>query len=116
VLRTDAEVTLLTECARCLKDISVKETFPIEESFIRSDEASPEDEDAYIFDGGTITVDDAVRDNLFMNIKGRYLCSEDCRGICPQCGKNLNDGECGCESEFIDPRWAGLADLMKKDQ
>ena len=116
ILRAKAEVTLLTECSRCLKDISVREAFRIEESFVRSEDASPDEEDAYIFDGGSITVDDAVRDNLFMNIKGRYLCSEDCRGLCPQCGKDLNDGECGCESEFIDPRWAGLADLMKEDQ
>lgn len=115
VLTADVEAEMGTQCARCLDDIIVDAGFSMEESFVQSESDIPEDDDIIVFDGYTIELDDVVEDNLIMNIKGRYLCDEDCKGLCPQCGANLNDGECGCSREFIDPRWAGLADLMNND-
>ena len=115
VLTADVEAKMGTQCARCLDDIVVDAGFSIEESFMQSEAEASEDEDIIVFDGYTIELDDIIEDNLIMNIKGRYLCNEDCKGLCPQCGANLNDGECGCGREFIDPRWAGLADLINND-
>jgi len=43
----------------------------------------------------------------------KHLCSEDCKGICSKCGKNLNEGKCDCPDREIDPRLAVLADLLK---
>ena len=48
-----------------------------------------------------------------MNLPGRFLCSEDCKGLCPKCGADLNLGDCGCDKEDIDPRWADLQKIMK---
>ena len=42
----------------------------------------------------------------------KYVCSEDCAGLCVTCGKNLNDGDCGCKEEEGDPRWGVLKGLM----
>lgn len=116
VLTADVEAKMHTQCARCLKDIVVDAGFSMEEHFVQSDKETPEDDDTIAFEGYTIEIDDAVRDNLIMNIHGRYLCSEDCKGLCPQCGADLNEGECSCNNEYIDPRWAGLADLINKNK
>lgn len=115
VLTADVEAELCTRCARCLDEIIVDAGFSMEESFAQSESKIPEDDEIIVFDGYTIELDDIIEDNLIMNIEGRYLCEEDCKGLCPQCGANLNDGECGCNREFIDPRWSGLADLMNNE-
>ena len=104
-----------TQCARCMKDITVDIDFPVEEHLVRSDGEFSEDEDIITFDGHTVELDGIIADNLIMNIEGRYLCKDDCKGLCPVCGQDLNEGECGCSREVIDPRWQGLADLMKNE-
>jgi uncharacterized protein len=115
VLTADVEALMGTQCARCLDDIEVDAGFSMEEHFVRSEDNVVHDDETIVFEGYTIDVDEAVIDDLVMNIDGRYLCSEDCKGLCPQCGKNLNEGECDCNNEYVDPRWAGLADLIDKD-
>ena len=51
-----------------------------------------------------------------MNVEGKYLCSEDCKGLCSTCGADLNEGECGCSKGNIDPRWSQLLDIMKNNE
>ena len=63
-----------------------------------------------------IDIDDIVANNFLMNVEGKYLCSEDCKGLCQHCGADLNEGDCGCSQENIDPRWAALVDIMEKDK
>ncbi len=114
-LTADVVTVLGTRCARCLADIDVDMNFSLDEHFVRSEDGTPTDDEVITFDGHTIELDTVVFDNLLMNIGGRYICDDDCKGLCPECGADLNEGECGCNREFIDPRWAGLADLMKND-
>ena len=76
-------------------------------------EARGDEEDIILFDGHEVELDDIVRDRFLMNLSGRYLCRDDCKGLCPVCGHNLNEGDCGCNREYIDPRWQALADIMK---
>ena len=64
---------------------------------------------------GSIDLSEAVADSVFTAIPVRDLCAEDCRGICPHCGINLNRGSCDCRETGVDPRWAGLASLLKQD-
>ena len=63
-----------------------------------------------------VDIDDIVANNFLMNVEGKYLCSEDCKGLCQHCGADLNEGDCGCSQENIDPRWAALVDIMEKDK
>jgi len=53
-----------------------------------------------------------VRDTLLLAIPMKKLCREDCKGLCPRCGHNLNQGPCNCSQETIDPRWAALKKLL----
>lgn len=113
-----ADVTgnMITNCARCLSEIKVPVDFNIHELLSRAEDGADKDEDIILFDGYEIEIDDIVTDSFLMNISGRYLCSEDCKGLCPICGHNLNEGDCGCDHEVIDPRWQALADILNQSK
>lgn len=53
---------------------------------------------------------------VLLNLPMKHLCDDDCKGICFMCGKNLNDGPCGCVTKTIDPRLEILAKLLEQDQ
>lgn len=108
--------TMHTDCARCLEELETKVDFSVEELLSQREEGEAESEDIILFDGYTIELDDIIADHFLMNISGRYLCSEDCKGLCPDCGTNLNKGTCDCDTEYIDPRWQALADILKNTE
>ena len=56
-----------------------------------------------------------IRDYAILAVPMKKLCSEDCKGLCPKCGKNLNDGTCDCHEEKMDPRWEPLQKLKIKN-
>ncbi len=115
-LTLEAQVSgrMITECARCLDEVEADVEFSVHELLSQREEGAEEDEDIILFDGYEIELDDIISDHFLMNISGRYLCSEDCKGLCPVCGKNLNHGTCDCDNEYIDPRWQALADIMNQ--
>jgi uncharacterized protein len=64
-----------------------------------------------ILQNGMLDIDDSVREALILTFPMRLLCDEDCLGLCPKCGKPRREGECGCTTKEVDPRWAVLASL-----
>lgn len=100
-------------CARCGKPISIDVNFPVSEVLVREDTPYSGEEEAVTYSGNEIELDEVITNSFLMNVSGKYLCSEDCLGLCPKCGKNLNDGDCGCNRDVIDPRWEKLAEIMK---
>ena len=105
-----------TECARCLDELETDVEFSVNELLSQRKESQEDSEDIILFDGYEIELDDIIADHFLMNVSGRYLCSDDCKGLCPQCGTNLNKGECNCKTEYIDPRWQALADILKNSE
>lgn len=102
-------------CARCMKELDQDVNFKVKEFFVQSDGENDDDnEDVVFFEGYNIDVKDIVVNHFLMNVSGKYLCSEDCKGLCPKCGADLNLGDCGCKNDDIDPRWAALADIMNR--
>ena len=108
-------------CDRCLEDVSFAIDQPFDLFYAPGDfvgEATPETElqlqrrdlDFSVYDGDAIDLDELVREQLALNLPLRVLCKEDCRGLCPQCGADLNRETCGCQKP-LDPRWRPLADL-----
>ena len=63
--------------------------------------------------GDSADLDEIVRTVFVLNLDSKLLCKPDCKGLCSRCGKNLNDGPCGCQKE-IDPRLAALKQLLTK--
>lgn len=90
---------LLGSCARCSEPADYCMDIAFEERFER--EAT--DDEAYLYGGDTIDMAQALTDNAFLNLPGRLLCQEGCKGLCPVCGHNLNEGECGCRVESENP-------------
>lgn len=66
--------------------------------------------------GDELDLDELAREQLLLALPARHLCREDCKGLCPTCGEDLNTGACRCEAQEIDPRWAALAALKKSDK
>ena len=109
VLEAEVVASVLTSCARCLKEITLPLTFDFGETLVLSGQEITQDVDSVIFfEGKEIDVGEIAINNLLLNLSSKYLCSEDCRGICPKCGKNLNEGDCDCDFVEIDERWEKL--------
>lgn len=102
------------ECRRCLTPVTMPVAAEIGALFSQDADAT-DDPDSYPLPPHAIEVDvrPAVREELALAVPGFMLCREDCRGLCPRCGKDLNAGPCGCDPT-PDPRWRALADLKSK--
>ncbi|RMH68283.1 MAG: DUF177 domain-containing protein [Gemmatimonadetes bacterium] len=110
----------IIECSRCLTPCDLHFHLPIKLYFKRklklseSDEAINLTEDDLItlsYDESTIELDGRIRETLILGIPLKVLCSENCQGLCPMCGINLNEETCDCHSTVIDPRWEKLRQL-----
>ncbi len=111
-------------CARCLEpafvdlEIRFQETFyPTVEVFTGEPLGLPEGEELEdpfrIDEHHILDLTEAVRQYTILSLPRRPLCREDCRGLCPVCGQNLNQGSCSCQVEEVDPRWAALDEIWK---
>ncbi len=111
-----ASVDYSARCARCLKEISGNFTFDLEKTVAPREVIADLDEDRQddyaIIEDGFLDMDGPVYDQLEMEFPLRFLCREDCKGLCQRCGKNLNEGECDCGAKEIDPRLAPLQKLL----
>lgn len=116
-------------CSRCTQEYVVDLDEPIQEFFVKDDpagsvsrwvdgvddeaagEASGDESmmDERRYSGDVLHLDDVLREHVLLAIPMKPVCREDCRGLCPTCGANLNAGDCGCAARVIDPRWAELA-------
>lgn len=112
------------QCSRCLKNFSAKiasdmnvvyrpfEYIGKEEHYeLKGDEL-----ETGFFKNDTIDTDDLLREQIFLNISMKPLCSPDCKGLCPKCGADLNVASCGCETSEIDSRFALLKQLLKRKE
>ena len=106
-------------CDRCLTEVEV----PIDVSFEKevdmklSAEGRIDDLDETDFiNGYNLDTDQLVYGELLVNWPMKILCKPDCKGICRKCGKNLNDGPCGCDTVELDPRMAVIAEIFKNSK
>jgi uncharacterized protein len=75
-------------------------------------EIADEDFSAAFYDNDEIDLEQLMRERFEMSLPMKPLCSEDCRGLCPVCGTNLNRGSCDCKTDWEDPRLAALKTLQ----
>ena len=117
-MRMNLSATLDYEaaCARCLKPVSGSFTFSLEKTVAPREVLSDLDEDRLddyaIIDDGFLDLDSRIVEQLEVEFPIRFLCKEDCKGLCQKCGKNLNEGKCDCDTKEIDPRMAPLQKLL----
>lgn len=102
-----AEYTISAPCDRCAADIERKESLPL--TYVVVQETEGEDtEDFVVAEDQKVDLDPLVRDDIVIRYPSKLLCSPDCKGLCPNCGKNLNEGNCDCAKEQTDPRLDAL--------
>ena len=101
-------------CDRCASDFDRQMEIPIDVVLV-TELANEENEDEWVFplEADCADLEDIVRTVFVLNMDSKLLCKPDCKGLCCRCGKNLNDGPCGCQKE-IDPRFAALKQLLDK--
>lgn len=113
-LSSAAECSVCTQCAKCAKDISIKLDVPVEHLLISH--LNDEDNDDYILvENMVLDLDELALEDIYLSLPSRFLCKKDCKGLCPFCGKDINEGECGCKKP-VDPRLAALQKLLTDDE
>jgi uncharacterized protein len=121
ILRGQVTTTADARCVKCLKEF----TLPVNEEIgwvvemvddpqviAREEEA----EDYWLVEKGCVELEitDRVRETVLIALPRDPVCREDCRGLCPRCGADLNEGPCDCTTKEIDSRWGPLKELLEK--
>lgn len=122
-LDLDIDFTIIDNCSRCLIDVEVPIEYSIKGFLIKEENVDDFDfeEDVFLFDGQDLSLENLINQTVNFEIPQKSLCSENCEGLCQQCGVNLNKEVCSCnedannEEQYIDPRFAKLKDLIKND-
>ena len=114
-LRGRASATAVSRCSRCLEPVQVPLSAGIDALY--SKQPDPDDPDLYGFEGHAVQLEDAVKDALLLELPLRILCSDDCKGLCPVCGTNLNKDTCTCHegAEVINP-FSALKSIVLNDE
>lgn len=102
------------DCIRCLELSQVMVNGFVEELFFYPPSAAPEFDSFTMGDDGNVDLSPLIRQEALINRPMQPLCQEDCKGLCIECGANLNNDPCDCEIDDIDPRLAALKALIKE--
>jgi uncharacterized protein len=113
IISTKGNIDAVTEaqCSRCLKSFDYGIHTGFEEDFSKQGAK----EDTYPILNNEIDLYDMVIDVIILSMPLKMLCTEECMGLCPVCGSNLNEKDCGCQKDDSDPRFAVLKGLFKGD-
>jgi len=103
-------------CRRCLNEVGVEVDEGAHFIFSSEGEDASDDPDVYPFDAAAATLDlkPAVREMWLLTVPGFVLCREDCKGLCANCGTDLNTGSCDCETTTSDSRWSALKGIRNQ--
>ena len=119
VLKIEAKgrITVNIPCDKCLKDVPTEFDINFEQEIdmqaSKEDRIKDLDEINYVT-GCSLDVEQLVHNEILIHWPLRVLCKEDCRGICPKCGKDWNEGSCDCDQSSPDHRMAVISDIFSK--
>lgn len=119
ICRGDVKTGVKLECSRCLgqyhHDLSSHLDFVVDLGG-NPDGTKSEEEGYFVADASSafFEINDLVREAVILSVPFKPLCSENCKGLCPICGTDLNRSTCNCVKETVDPRWDQLRGLLKK--
>lgn len=119
LLRADLTYDQTLACQRCLASTTQPVEEEIEILLVRHEPGAEEEEreleeedlGVMVVDGDEVDLRPLLLEQMQLAVPMRPLCREECAGLCPKCGADLNQGDCGCETQTTDPRWAGLAEI-----
>ena len=101
VVRGSAKGRAMAVCDRCLEEFAMDLATPIDESYYRVDEApaDPDDDERIYGEDDIIDISSDIEQAFLLTLPIRIVCRDDCRGLCPGCGRNLNAEECSCTAD-----------------
>ena len=113
VLHLRGHITADMECIcdRCGQTFDRRKETPVDA--VLAEEESEENPELFVLEGTELDLQQLLETCFILDMDLKFLCREDCRGLCPRCGKNLNAGPCGCGKE-VDPRFAVLEQLLSE--
>ncbi len=98
-------------CDRCAEDFERQYSFDLNRIVVQRLENENDSDDYIVVENNVLDLDDLVYQEIQLFLPQKILCKEDCKGLCPKCGKNLNSGDCDCKAD-VDPRMAALLQLL----
>lgn len=99
-MKVEVDLAIETECARCLAPLSRHKKFKVRETLVRESEETDSQSETYtVVSGRNLDLDEVVLRAILLDIDMVFLCREDCKGLCPICGADLNEGMCDCGKE-----------------
>lgn len=98
-------------CDRCAEKITKDFNFKVKKVVVDHLANEKDDDDYIVVKDRIFNLDEFVNEEVLLDLPSKILCSEDCKGLCPQCGANLNVSECNCKKD-IDPRLSALLQLL----
>lgn len=107
VVSGDVAAPWVGECRRCLSEVGGVVLSDVRELFMKNADL----ELSYPISNEQIDLTPMARDAVLLVLPLAPLCRDDCKGLCPNCGANWNEGTCDCPAEVVDDRWAALDDL-----
>jgi len=123
-IRVNGEVagTFRVACARCLEPVTqnVARKFDLLYRPLGADAGREElsvtaaEAEIGYYEGEGLLLEDVLREQVLLAVPIKAICREDCKGLCPHCGKNLNVEQCSCEEPVEDPRWSPLKEIRSK--
>ena len=111
--RGSVEARMRCVCDRCGREFETGRRTDFETPLLPETEGAADDGEAFFLEGDTLDIDELLETAFILDMPAKFLCRSDCRGLCPRCGKDLNEGDCGCKPE-TDPRFAVLEQLLDK--
>lgn len=117
VVDCSVKLTFVLPCDRCLDDVDYTLDLSFAREVVSPDYTGGEvDDSQHYMEGYHLNTDELINDEILLNWPAKVLCRESCKGICPICGKNLNDGECGCDTFVPDIRMAAIKDIFNANK
>lgn len=107
-----AQYTMHYLCDRCISDVHRQSRMSFEHILLNDPGAAGDSDDYILTQGNSLDLAQLVADDILLEMPTKLLCKDECRGLCPVCGKDLNEGECGCEKNAADPRLEVLRQLL----
>ncbi len=117
-LEGNVTLTFLADCDRCLTRLPLTLAIDFGQYVTAPDTGTSEEdgEDNSFMDGYLLDVEVFVYREIVLNWPTKILCRRDCKGICPKCGRNLNEGDCGCDTFVPDPRMAAIQNIFNANK
>lgn len=115
-MEAQVSFSLTMPCDRCCEVVTKTFSPCFSHTLVRELASDQDDGELILVEDDRLDLDRLLQEDILLELPAKFLCREDCKGLCPTCGKNLNEGPCGCCHREVDPRLEALRDFLVPDE